>query len=164
MIRAAAKGDLPAITAIYNEAIAQGGFTGDLDPVTEASRHAWLEDHAEPCGVFVKVLDGAVAGYAALSPYRKGRRAFAGTCEISYYVANAYRGAGHGKALVEHALGAARDRGFTTVLAIILACNGRSIGLLRGFGFQEAGRLPKVARLQGAWVDHIYLARVLDGR
>jgi phosphinothricin acetyltransferase len=162
MIREATPADLPRLTDIYNEAIAEGGFTGDLDPLSLENRRAWFADHQAPYAVFVKTLDGAVAGYVALSPYRKGRRAFAGTCEISYYVARPHRGRGIGRELVRHALERAGALGFTTVLAIILESNGRSIELLRKAGFAISGRLPRVARVQGEYLDHLYLSRTLD--
>ena len=161
MIRAATPADLQSITDIYNEAIAEGGFTGDLDPLSLENRRAWFGEHQAPYAVFVKTVAGAVAGYAALSPYRKGRRAFAGTCEISYYVARPRRGAGIGGELVRHALERAGALGFTTVLAVILECNGRSIALLRKAGFAISGRLPRVARIEGEYLDHLYLSRTL---
>ena len=161
MIRPARPADLPAITAIYNEAIAEGGFTGDLDPLTLEDRRTWLAGFEAPFGVFVKEVEGTVAGYAALAPYRRGRRAFAGTCELSYYLGSRHRGAGLGRDLVAHALAAADAGGFATVLAIILACNPRSINLLMKFGFAVSGRLPAVATIQGEHVDHVYLSRRL---
>jgi len=162
MIREAIPADLQKIADIYNEAIAEGGFTGDLDPLPLENRRAWFADHRDGYKVFVKTLEGTVAGYVALSPYRKGRRAFTGTCEISYYVARPHRGKGIGKQLVQHALERAGALGFTTVLAIILECNQRSIELLRKAGFTIAGRLPRVARIQGEYLDHLYLCRILD--
>ena len=42
-VRAASQDDLPAIVAIYNQAIARGLKTGDIVPVTVPSRRAWFE-------------------------------------------------------------------------------------------------------------------------
>lgn len=162
MIREATPDDVEPMRAIYNEAIAEGGFTGDLDPLTAANRMAWFKDHAKPYGIFVKVVNGEVGGYVTLSPYRKGRRAFAGTCEISYYLGSRHRGRGLGKVLVRRALREAGARGFATVLAVILACNERSIGLLLREGFEVCGRLPGVAWIGGERVDHVYLALQLS--
>jgi phosphinothricin acetyltransferase len=161
MIRNATPADIESIAAIYNEAILEGGFTGDLEPVSIENRRAWYSDHQAPCAIFVTVLDGSVVGYAAISPYRKGRGAFNETCEISYYVFREYRGRGFGKALINHAIGYARQSGFRIILAFILDCNQRSIDLLMGLDFSIRGRLPNAANINEEHVDHIYLARSL---
>lgn len=162
MIREAAPDDLGAITDIYNEAILEGGFTGDLEPLAVAGRRGWFSDHDGKYAILVHCIDGSVVGYVALSPYRKGRRAFDRTCELSYYVFAKCRGRGIGTNLIQAALARAREAGFRTVLAIVLACNPRSIDLLERFGFVVCGRLPGVARIAGATIDHIYLSRCLE--
>ena len=161
MIRQATAADIARITAIYNETIAEGGWTGDIDPLPEENRRTWFLDHQAPYAVFVEEQDGFVAGYVALSPYRKGRKAFGGTCEINYYLARACRGRGFGKALIDHAIEQAGMRGFHVIVAIILASNQRSIDMLMRRGFAIAGRLPEAARIDGTYCDHVYLARRL---
>jgi L-amino acid N-acyltransferase YncA len=161
MIRQATAADIARITAIYNETIAEGGWTGDLDPLPVENRHAWFLDHQVPYAVLVKELDGQVVGYVALSPYRKGRKAFDGTCEINYYLSAPYRGRGFGKALIDHAIAQAARGGFHLMVAIILASNQRSIDLLMRRGFTVAGRLPEAARIDGTYCDHVYLSRRL---
>jgi phosphinothricin acetyltransferase len=158
MIRNATPADIESIAAIYNEAILEGGFTGDLEPVSIENRRAWYSDHQAPYAIFVTVLGGSVVGYAALSPYRKERGAFNETCEISYYLFRQYRGRGLGKALINHAIGCAKLSGFRIILALVLECNQRSVGLLMGLTFSIRGRLPNVARINKKHVDHIYLS------
>ena len=162
MIRAATPADIARITDVYNEVINEGGYTGDLAPLSVEERTAWFGEHTAPHAIFVKEADGNAVGYATLSPYRKGRQAFAGTCEISYYLASAHRGRGIGKELIRHALAHAAQAGFSLVVAILLASNARSISLLEQFGFQERGRLPGAARIGGAQIDHLYLCRTMS--
>jgi len=161
MIRNATPADIESITAIYNEAILEGGLTGDLEPVSIENQRAWYSDHQAPYAIFVTVLDGCVVGYAAISPYRKGRGAFSETCEISYYLFRRHRGRGFGKPLINHAIDSARKSGFRIILAFILECNQRSIELLMGLDFSIRGRLPDAANINQEHVDHIYLARSL---
>ena len=53
-LRPAREGDIPFLTAVYNQAIAAGGRTCDLDPVTEADREAFLRSHRDPrCPLFL---------------------------------------------------------------------------------------------------------------
>jgi phosphinothricin acetyltransferase len=161
MIRNATPADIEHIAAIYNEAILEGGLTGDLEPVSIENRRAWYLDHQHPYAIFVTALDGVVIGYAAISPYRKGRGAFSETCEISYYVFKRYRGRGFGKALINHAMAYAKQSGFRVILAFILECNQRSIDFLMGSGFSIRGRLPNAANINKEHFDHIYLYRSL---
>lgn len=163
MLRRATADDIERITEIYNEAIAEGGFTGDLDPVSVDDRRAWLLSHEGRYGVLVEVVDGSVAGYVTLSPYRKGRRAFDGTCEIAYYLAAAHRGAGIGRRMVSSAIDLARRQGFRLMVAIVLASNRRSIALLEKSGFSVSGRLPAAARIGEHEIDHLYLSLGLPG-
>lgn len=162
MIRNATPADIESITAIYNEAILEGGLTGDLEPISIESRRAWYFDHQAPYAVFVTVLDGLVIGYAAISPYRKGRGAFSETCEISYYLLRRHRGRGFGKKLINHAMEYAKQSGFRIILAFILACNQRSIDFLIGSGFSIRGRLPNAANINKKHFDHVYLYRSIQ--
>lgn len=162
MIRHATQNDIADITRIYNEAITEGGFTGDLVPVSTESRLNWFADHNDGYVVFVKEIDSLVVGYIALSPYRKGRQAFCKTCEISYYLSIEYRGVGIGKELFQHAQNYARESGFKVVVAILLGCNTRSMNLLQRFDFSESGRLRMAAYINGEYIDHVYMVHYFD--
>src|SRR5262245_19129125 len=161
MIRTATWTDIETIDAIYNEAILEGELTGHLEPLSIENIRAWYLEHQNRYAVFVKSADRSVVGYAAISPYRKGRRAFEETCEISCYLAGAYRGRGFGKELIEHAIEHAGLAGFRLVIAAVLGCNQRSVGLLSGLGFSILGKLPNAAKINNTHFDHIYLCRNL---
>lgn len=161
MIRNATSADIAGMARIYNEAVIEGGFTGDLMPLSLENRTAWFRDHEDRYAIFVKETNSVLIGYVALSPYRKGRQAFSGTVEISYYLASQHRGQGIGKQLLAHAIEYAAGAEFHLIVAILLGCNHRSIGLLEKYGFSECGRLPVAANINGVSIDHIYLARTL---
>jgi len=162
MIRDAVPEDVPVITGIYNEAIREGGLTGQLEPLSIENRRAWFAPHRGRYGVFVKIVTGDIVGYSALSPYRGGRGAFDETAEISYFLARRHRGNGHGRELITHAMEQAARSGFRLMVAIALDCNRRSVGILTKYGFEECGRVPGAARISGEYVDHLYLARRTD--
>jgi L-amino acid N-acyltransferase YncA len=163
LIRQATSGDFETITSIYNQAIREGGFTGDIEPVTLESRESWYADHINSYRVFVIEERGSVVGYISISPYRKGRGAFRNTCEISYYLFSHARGKGLGKRLLCHAIDYAQAAGFRVIVAILLACNDRSIKLLKGFKFSESGRICEAASIGNERIDHLYMSlRVHD--
>ncbi|HTG99257.1 MAG TPA: GNAT family N-acetyltransferase [Vicinamibacterales bacterium] len=159
-IRAATITDLPAIVAIYNEAVAQRFATADLDPVTIADRSQWFHDH-DPASypIFVAEREGTVAGWCSLSAHRPGRAALRRTAEISYYVRAADRGRGVATALVQHAIDQAPRLGKHVLFGILLERNDASIRLLKKCGFQLWGRLPDVALIEGELVSHVYYGR-----
>jgi L-amino acid N-acyltransferase YncA len=162
MMRRATSNDVDVICDIYNASIMEGGFTGDLKPLSRENRRQWFLDHQDRYSVFVKVVDGRVVGHVALSPYRKGRGAFEGVCEISYYIYKKFRGLGLGQEMIDHALDHAERTGFRLVVAIALATNRRSLAVLEKFGFSVSGILPKAAEINGEYIDHIYLHRLLS--
>ncbi len=161
-LRPAREGDIPFLTAVYNQAIAAGGRSCDLDPVTEADREAFLRSHRDPrCPLFLCLRAGEVVGYAYLSPYRPGRRALATVAEISYYLDFRCHGQGIGSWLLPRMETEARRLGYETLLAILLAGNAPSLALLRKNGYQEWGRLPAVAHLADTQQDHLILGKHL---
>ena len=161
MMRKATPDDIDIMTDIYNESIREGGFAGDLEPLSLENRCSWYWDHQGKYSILVKIIDGAVAGYVSLSPYRKGRSAFDATCEISYYLYRKQRGRGLGAEMIGYALNMARQSDFRLVVAIVLAINQRSIGILKKFDFETSGILPQAAEINGTHVDHVYLHRLL---
>ena len=162
MIRNATPADIESIAAIYNEAILEGGLTGDLEPVSIENRRAWYSDHQAPYAIFVRSLDGAVVGYAAISPYERAEAPSMKPARSATTCFEQHRGRGFGKAIINHAIDYARQSGFRIILAFILECNQRSIDLLMGLDFSIRGRLPDAANINEEHVDHIYLARSLD--
>ena len=97
-IRPAELGDLDAITAIYNDAIATTTATFDTEPKTAAEQEKWFVSHGARHPIFVAEIDGQVAGWAALSEW-SGRCAYADTAETSIYVRSDFRGRGIGRML-----------------------------------------------------------------
>jgi phosphinothricin acetyltransferase len=162
LVRLAGRADLPAIVAIYNEAVADRFATADLEPVTTEARAAWFDGH-DPAShpIYVSELDGGVVGWCSLSAYRGGRSAVRRTAEISYYVAREARRRGVGRALVERAVADAAGLGLRVLFAIILEPNAASVRLMERCGFARWGRLPEVADIDGRLVDHVYYGRAV---
>ena len=86
-IRPATAADLPAITAIYREAVLHGTATFELIPPTleeMTQRFTSLTDGGFP--YLAAYLDGELVGYAYAGPYRP-RPAYRFTVENSVYLA-----------------------------------------------------------------------------
>lgn len=157
-IRLAIRSDLEPLRDLYNEIIAEGGFTGHLDPLTQEDRLEWFEEHQAKDFPLV-VAQGApgLEGYGSISPWRKGRRALDGTVEVSLYLGPISRGRGIGHALLSDLVGRAREAGHAKILAVVFDTNRPSLRLLEGFGFSRWGHLPDVVNLPTGRCGHVLL-------
>ena len=152
-IREAVEADLPAIAAIYNDAVANTTAIWNETPVDLDNRRAWLSARRERgFPVIVALRDGAVLGYASYGEWR----AFEGyrhTVEHSVYVDAGARGAGIGRLLMQRLIGIAAARGMHVMIAGIEAGNAASIRLHETLGFRHVGRFEQVGTKFGRWLD-----------
>lgn len=156
-IRAAVAEDLPALLAIYNHAVLQSVATFDLEPRTEAAGLAWFTAHTGHHPLFVAEVQGAVAGYASLSPYRP-MQAYASTAELSLYIHPDYQRRGLGRALAEHLLAFARaSEHLHLIVSVITASHTVSLALHEKLGFRRCGTLHEAGYKFGAFHDVVHL-------
>lgn len=152
-IRALDDSDWPEVARIYAEGIATGDATFEVDvPVWEA----W--DAAHPSLRLVAEADGAILGWAALSPY-SNRRCYRGVAEESVYVAAAARRRGVGRALLEGLIERAEAEGYWTLLAGIFPENEASVALHTACGFRVVGTHVGLGEKDGVWRDILWLER-----
>ncbi|CCE01832.1 GNAT family N-acetyltransferase [Bradyrhizobium sp. STM 3809] len=161
-IRPTQEADLPAITAIYGQAVREGTATFELDPPDLAEmtrRFRALRDGGFP--YFAALLDGEVVGYAYAGPYRP-RPAYRFTVENSVYLAPASQRRGIGMRLMRALIEACEARGFRQMIAVIGdSANAGSVGLHTACGFQMIGTHPSVGLKFGRWLDTVMMQRPL---
>lgn len=163
-IRIATLTDLPAIVAIYNQAVPTHRSTANTTPVTVQGRKTWFLEH-DPAKrpIFVAEMDGRMAGWCSLSTYRPGRMALRFTAEISYYMDDAFQRMGIGSSLVRHAVDACPALGIKNIVAVVIDQNEGSRKLLEKLGFQQWGYLPQVLDFDGQeFGEYYYGKRVAD--
>lgn len=160
-IRPADKADLPALLAIYNDAVANTLAIWNETPVDLENRRQWLEGRVrDGFPVLVAERDGAVLGYASYGPFRPFE-GFRHSSELSVYVADGARGGGIGRALLTELVREATQRGVHVLVAGIEAGNAASIALHKSLGFEEAGTLKQVGRKFDRWLDLMFMQRIL---
>jgi phosphinothricin acetyltransferase len=160
-LRLARTDDIPAVTAIYNDAIVRTTGTFDTVPKTWSQTAESFSSHGAAHPLLVAELDGAVAAWASLSP-TSDRCAYARTSEVSVYVAESARGRGLGGALLDELLRLGPAAGTAQVLARITADNEVSLRLHARRGFVEVGRLRRVGEKFGRILDVVILQRSLE--
>lgn len=160
--RTAEPADLPAIVDIYNAAVVSRTSTCDLDPITVESRRAWFDEARHPIWIgHPPDAPGTVTGYLSFEPFLNGRRGYDVTVDLAIYLHPEHQGSGQGRYLLGEAVKHAPQLGARTIATTIFAGNEPSLRLFRSFGFEEWGRLPAVAELDGVPRDVVVVGKRL---
>ncbi len=162
-VRPAVSADIPAIAAIYDEAVRTGTASFELEPpgATEmARRFAAITGGGHPYLAAVD-SDGTLLGYAYASTFRP-RIAYRFTVENSIYVDPTAQNRGVGRALMEALIAECEARGFRQMVAVIGdSANAGSIALHRACGFADIGILRSTGLKFGRWLDTVLMQRDL---
>lgn len=159
-IRKATSVDVPAITAIYNEAILNTTATFDTEIKSIENRMEWFKNRDANFPVFVAEKSGEVVGYASLSGW-SDKKAYNITAEISLYILPHYRKAGIGASLLEVIIAEAYNTTLVSIIARISEGNDHSIYLHTKNGFEMVGTLKSVGKKFGKLLDVTMLQKVL---
>jgi L-amino acid N-acyltransferase YncA len=164
LLRPTGEGDLPAITAIYAEAVRNGIASYELEPPSEAEMtRRWRELVSNGYPHLVAANEGgAVLGYAYAGPYRP-RPAYRFSVEDSIYVSPAARGRGIGRALLAELVAICEAKGFRQMIAVIGGGTEHpaSVGLHVALGFRRIGVIEGSGFKRGRWLDTVLMQRAL---
>jgi len=141
-VRPMRKGDRAAALAIARELVADGTtYAYDRDIGDAELLADWLPSEAARVRTLVAERDGRVVGLAVVRPNRAGQGSH--VANASFAVAASAGGRGIGRALGEHALGAAMALGFAAMqFNFVVSTNERAVRLWSDLGFDVVGRLP----------------------
>jgi phosphinothricin acetyltransferase len=150
---------LPAITAIYNEAIRKTVATFDTEPKTPEEQMIWFADHGPKYPILVAEESGLVAGWASLSKW-SDRCAYSDAAEISLYVHEDHQGKGIGRKLLKTIVDEGKKAGLHTIIAGIAEASKASVHLHESVGFEHIGTMKEVGRKFGRLLD-VYLMQMV---
>ena len=147
----------PAVRRIYAEGIA----TGDATFEREAPDWSHFDrSHRPECRLVA--LDEAtddVLGWTGIS-LTSSRAVYAGVAWESVYVAEATRGHGVGRRLLEALIRESEAAGYWTLQAGVMAENAASLALHERVGFRVVGVQHRIGRdATGRWRDRVLLER-----
>ena len=152
--------DWPHVRRIYEQGIATGHATFESHA---PDWPAWGSAHLELCRWVAEEHETGlrgepILGWAALALV-SSRQVYSGVAEVSLYVAEAARGRGVGRALLERLVSSSEEAGFWTLEAGIFPENRASVALHQACGFRILGTREKLGRMHGRWRDVLLLER-----
>lgn len=146
--------DWPEVSRIYAEGMATRSATFETQLPTWEK---WDASHLPTCRLVARE-NAVMLGWAALSPV-SSRQVYRGVCEVSVYVAEAARGKGIGRQLLESLVDTSEQDGRWMLQASVFPENEASVALHTACGFRVLGRRERVAELDGQWRDTLILER-----
>jgi phosphinothricin acetyltransferase len=145
---------LPAIQAIFNEAILNSTALYEYAPRSDEAMREWLAVRNKE-GIPVLGIEwepGVLAGFATWGPFRP-RPAYKYSAEHSVYVDDRYRGEGVGRQLMQAIIAEAKKASLHMLIAGIDASNVASIALHSSLGFRCCGTVREAGFKFGRWLD-----------
>ena len=162
-IRPAEEGDLPAITAIYDEAVQTGTASYEVDPpgLAEMTRR-WRGLVSDDFPYLAATRGGELIGYAYAGPFRP-RPAYRFSVEDSIYIAPTAQRIGVGSLLLSELIVLCEAKGFRQMIAVIGDGTGNSgsVRLHRALGFRDVGTFEAAGFKFGRWLDTMLMQRPL---
>lgn len=159
-LRLATPDDAETIRSIYNLEVVSSTVTFDLVPRTIDEQLVWQAARDGAHAVLVAEIEGTVAGFGSLSPWRD-RPAYSTTVEDSVYIHRDHRGTGVGRALLTELVTTATAHGFHACMARIVGGHEASIALHHACGFEVVGTEREVGRKFNKWLDVVLMERML---
>lgn len=161
-IRPSTDADVPAIQAIYGQAVLEGTGTFETEvPGVEEMGRRRQEVLGRHLPWLIAERDGVVLGYAYANYFRP-RLAYRFCVEDSIYLSPAAQGQGLGRLLLAELMARCEAAGARQMLAVIGdAANAGSIGVHTALGFEHTGVLKSAGWKFGRWLDVVLMQRTL---
>jgi L-amino acid N-acyltransferase len=162
-IRPAQTDDIPAILAIYNDAVLNTTASYDYEPSTLEQRTLWFEQHQQQgFPVLVAVTDAdIVVGWGSLSKFRD-KIGYQFSVEHSVYVDATQRRQGIGRLILQALIEAAQTMGKHVMIGGVDASNEASLCLHQALGFEQVAHFKQVGYKFDRWLDLVFFQRNLE--
>ncbi|MEI6167266.1 MAG: N-acetyltransferase family protein [bacterium] len=153
---------LPAIMAIFNEAILHSTALWDDTTRSLETVSAWFEAKAKDGFPVVVIENDAreLMGFATYGVFRN-KPGYKYTVEHSIYVDARFRGKGIGTHLMQELIRLAQAQQFHTLVGAIDTTNEASMALHRRLGFEYCGTIKQAGFKFGRWLDMAFYQLLL---
>lgn len=163
LIRDAAPADIPAITAIYADAVLNGTASYEIVPPEESEMRARFERIVAGGYPYLAAeADGGVLGYAYANCHKR-RPGYRYLVEDTIYVAPEAQGRGVGRTLLNALIARCEAGPWRQMLGVIGGASPASIAVHEACGFRRVGRIEGSGHKDGRWLDTVLVQRALSG-
>lgn len=152
MIRPVCSKDAAALAGIYNYYIQETTISFESTPLSVVDMRARIEQVSAAYPFLVWEDAGQVRGYAYAHAWKE-RAAYAGTWEISIYLAPECCGQGIGHRLLERLVADCRRAGCRVLIACITRENEKSCAFHQRHGFRQVSHFTQVGCKFGRLLD-----------
>jgi L-amino acid N-acyltransferase YncA len=161
-VRDATLQDMPAVLAIYNEAVANTTASYDYEPRALKDQEALFTQRINEGLPYLVACDarGEVISFASYGAYRP-RPGWRFACEHSVYVAAAARGQGVASLLMAPLMAHAKAKGYHTMVGVVDAANEASLKLHAKHGFTTFGVMKEGGYKFDRWLDVAFIQAIL---
>jgi L-amino acid N-acyltransferase YncA len=163
VIRDAQLEDAEAIVNILNPIIEAGTYTALTTPVSVAAERAFISNFSHR-GIFHVAVcpdEQRILGFQNVEPFATYTTAFDHVGVIGTYVDLSQRQQGVGKCLFQATFAAARAKGYEKLFAYVRADNPAALAAYSSQGFQKFGTAQRQAKIDGRYIDEIFIERFL---
>lgn len=145
---------LPAIRAIFNDAIVHSTALWEYKPRTLETTQAWFATKIKGGYPVIGIENDAseFMGFASYGVFRD-RPCYKYTVEDSVYVDARFRGKGIGALLLKELIRLAKAQNIHTLIGAIDTTNAASIALHLRLGFEHCGTVKQAGFKFGRWLD-----------
>lgn len=148
---------VPAYHRVLDSVARERKYLSMLEAPPRDKSIAYVERMLVQDNVFFLALDDdQVVGWCDIDRHERPSRHHAGNLGMGLLAD--YRGEGLGKRLLEKAIAGAWQRGLTRVELTVYRSNPKAINLYTRLGFREEGTMQEAAKIDGVYLDMIFMA------
>jgi L-amino acid N-acyltransferase YncA len=152
--------DAQSVMEVYNEHIADGNSTMDLQPKTLTEIEDWFKGFWERELIVMLEDENRILGWGIIKRY-SDREGYAKACETAIYLKSTETRKGYGTLIKKWIIEKCRDLGYHHLVAKIFSSNTASIAYNKKLGYELIGIQKEIGFVDGQWQDVTILQLII---
>lgn len=144
--------DAQAVMEIYNEHIADGNSTMDLQPKSLTEIEDWFKGFWQRELIVMLEDENNVLGWGIIKRY-SDREGYAKACETGIYLRADETRKGYGTLMKKWIIEKCRELGYHHLVAKVFSSNTASIEYNKKLGYELVGKQKEIGYVDGQWQD-----------
>lgn len=144
--------DAQTVMEIYNEHIADGNSTMDLQPKTLTEIEDWFKGFWPRELIVMLEEENNVLGWGIIKRF-SDREGYAKACETAIYIRADETRKGYGTLMKKWIIEKCRELGYHHLVAKVFSSNTASIEYNKKLGYELVGKQKEIGYIDGQWQD-----------